>query len=185
MNNHLDAYSDLQDLRNEGELVHLDVDECLAKLAEHQVGRLAVNDPKGPLVFPVNYLVEGGTILFRTAIGSKLAAADEHQTVSFQVDRIDLEHQGGWSVLVRGRLVEVTRGDEIDRLHDLPLEPFAGGERQHFVRVMPASVTGRAMKAPAAPADEAPAAPADEAPGSTPVGASGSGVDPPQDRDTT
>ena len=157
MNSHLDAYHDLDDLRDEGSLVHLDVDQCLERLARDHVGRLAVNDPAGPLVFPVNYLVDGGTILFRTTVGSKLAAADEHERVAFQVDHIDRDSQTGWSVLVRGRLIEVTRPDEIDRLQDLALTPFAGGDRTHFVRVMPASITGRSTHAlDASPSSDAP-----------------------------
>ena len=138
-----DAYADMADLRDQGSLVEIEPGECLDLLATQDFGRLAINDDGGPLVFPVNYAVEGGTVTFRTTMGTKLAAADEHATVSFQVDRFDPEEGVGWSVLVRGRLHEVVRGDELDRLADLDLQPFAGGRRAHWVRVMARSMTGR------------------------------------------
>lgn len=138
-----DAYADMADLRDQGSLVELDPGECLDLLATHDFGRLAINDDGGPLIFPVNYAVEGGTVTFRTTMGTKLAAADERATVSFQVDRLDREEGIGWSVLVRGRLQEVVRGDELDRLVALDLQPFAGGRRAHWVRVMARSMTGR------------------------------------------
>lgn len=151
---HLDAYAALESVRDEGRLHHLDVDACLTLLGGLQMGRVAFNDPHGPLVFPVNYVVDGGTILFRTTMGAKLAAADAHEVVAFQVDQVDRQRDVAWSVLVRGRLVEVTRPEELDRVGDLVPEAFAGGERQHFLRVMPASVTGRAMQLPGHPPDE-------------------------------
>lgn len=138
-----DAYDDMADLRDQGSLVEIEPVECLDYLATHDLGRLAMNQEGGPLVFPVNYVVEGGTVVFRTTMGTKLAAADEHATVSFQVDRVDRDEGVGWSVLIRGRLQEVVRGDELDRLADLDLQPFAGGRRAHWVRVMARSVTGR------------------------------------------
>lgn len=143
-----DGYADMEDLRDEGTLRHLDVSRCLQLLEDHHVGRVALNDPAGPLVFPVNYTVDGGTVVFRTTMGTKLAAAEEHEAVAFQVDHVDPDRHLGWSVLVRGLLVEVTDADELDRLRELPLEPFAGGTRNHYVRVMAASVAGRIIPIP-------------------------------------
>lgn len=164
---HLDAYAALEHVRNEGGLEHLDVDACLMLLGSHRMGRVAFNDPHGPLVFPVNYVVDGGTILFRTTLGAKLAAADAHDVVAFQIDRVDRARDVAWSVLVRGRLVEVIEPEEIDRISELVPKAFAGGNRQHFLRVMPASVTGRALQLPDNLPDnlpdEWPAAPGDHA----------------------
>lgn len=145
----LDAYRDVEDTRDEGGLMHLDVDVCLHLLSTRHVGRVAVVDAGGPVVFPVNYTMDTGTVVFRTGMGSKLAAADQHADVAFQVDDVDVGRRAGWSVLVRGRLVEVTDGDEVDRLAELPLDPFAGGDRVHYVRVMPNAVSGRRITVPA------------------------------------
>lgn len=148
MADRLDAYRDMDEVRDEGGLVHLDVDVCLHLLATRHVGRVAVADDTGPVVFPVNYTVDAGTVVFRTGMGSKLAAADQRADVAFQVDDVDVGRRSGWSVLVRGRLVEVTDGDEVDRLAQLPLDPFAGGDRDHYVRVMATSVSGRRITVP-------------------------------------
>lgn len=148
MNGHEDMYRDLESYRDEGHLVHLDVDECLRLIAGRHVGRIAISEPGGPLVFPVNYVVDDGTVLFRTGVGSKLGAADQLEEVAFQVDHVDVAQRSGWSVLVRGRLVEVVDGDEVDRLVELPLHAFAGGDRDHYVRVLPRAISGRRIPIP-------------------------------------
>lgn len=150
MNERRNTYRDMRDVRDEGGLVHLDVDVCLDLLGSRHVGRVAVSGDGGPIVFPVNYTVDAGTVVFRTGMGSKLAAADRRAFVAFQVDDVDVERRTGWSVLVRGRLLEVTDGDELDRLAELPLEPFAGGDRDHYVRVMANAVSGRRITVPEA-----------------------------------
>lgn len=129
-------------------LVELDLETSLRLLAEHHVGRVAVNDGNGPVVFPVNYAFDQGTVVFRTDLGTKLAAAERRGDVAFEVDHVDVGRRLGWSVLVRGRLSEVTDPDELDRLAALPLEPFVGGDKAHFVRVMPRTVTGRRIPIP-------------------------------------
>ena len=51
----------------------LNEDECWNLLARCQLGRLAVDVDGEPDIFPVNYVVDGPRVLFRTAPGSKLA----------------------------------------------------------------------------------------------------------------
>jgi alkylation response protein AidB-like acyl-CoA dehydrogenase len=53
----------------------LATDECWALLRSTEVGRLAVAIMNKPDIFPVNYLVDHGAVVFRTAEGTKLAAA--------------------------------------------------------------------------------------------------------------
>ncbi len=60
---------------------HLDADECWRLLRTTSVGRLAVSVSDMPDIFPVNYVVSNGHMLFRTAPGSKLA----HVAVNKQV----------------------------------------------------------------------------------------------------
>lgn len=151
-----ERYADLAGFRDHGHVLHLDVDGCLDRLRDGAMGRVAMNDPAGPVVLPVTYVVDGGTVLFRTTLGSKLTAAEEREPASFQVDHLDPDRGRAWSVLVRGRLEEVTDPDELDRLRALGLHPLAGGTREHFVRVLAASMTGRKVAVPA-PADGDPA----------------------------
>lgn len=129
-------------------LTTLDVDDCLTLLATHHFGRVALNDDDGPIVLPVNYILDQGSVLFRTDDGTKLAAARESLRATFQVDHVDEPRRFGWSVMVRGKITEVTDPDELDRVRRLPLDPFAGGERARFVRMLSASITGRMVDIP-------------------------------------
>lgn len=72
----------------------LDREECLALLAGEVVGRLAVVAGGGAEIFPVNYVLDGDTVVFRTDSGTKLHAAGRAQA-SFEIDRIDREHRTG------------------------------------------------------------------------------------------
>lgn len=124
----------------------LDVETCLELLATQEVGRVAVDDGRGPVVLPVNYVLDRGSVVFRTDLGTKLDAAEEGRPASFQVDDIDQDRRHGWSVLVRGTLVEVTRPAEVERLRELDLHPFASGDRAHFLRLVSSSMTGRRVR---------------------------------------
>ncbi len=147
-------YAEKRAYRDDGNLVDLDVDTCLGLLEGHEVGRLAMNDDPGPLVIPVNYVVDRGAVAFRTTWGSKLDAAEHLRPASFQVDHVDFDRRIGWSVLVRGRLQEVTDPEELDRLDALGLRPWAGGDKVHWVRVMASAITGRWI--PIAPDEDDP-----------------------------
>ncbi|MGY1725739.1 pyridoxamine 5'-phosphate oxidase family protein [Geodermatophilus sp. SYSU D01062] len=126
-------------------LQEIPVEECHRLLATQEIGRLGVNAEHHPLIFPVNYAMDGTTIVIRTAPGTKLAAA-EHANVSFEVDEIDRRTRSGWSVLVRG-VAEVVgpehRADLVARTRGTGLEPWAPGEHGHWVRLIPTAVTGR------------------------------------------
>ena len=70
-------------------------------MAGQDVGRLVVVDNGRPLIFPVNYALDGEAPVFRTASGTKLWAST-HAPVAFEVDSIDREARSGWSVVVHG-----------------------------------------------------------------------------------
>lgn len=117
-------------------------EECLRLLGDGGVGRFAVATPgAAPLVLPVNYLMDGEAVVFRTGPGSKLRGL-RGMPVSFEIDEIDHTRRTGWSVLVRGRAYEATRW-EIEHLH---LEPFVPENKGHWVRVVPDVVTGRRIR---------------------------------------
>ena len=98
----------------EHELVTMSRAECLAAIATEPVGRLAVTTPDGfPMVVPVNFVLDGDVVVFRSGPGTKMTHAKDK--VSFEVDHIDLVEQTGWSVLVRGRPYMATHW-EIDHL---------------------------------------------------------------------
>ena len=127
----------------------LSVDECLELLATHHFGRVAIDEAEGPTILPVNYVLDLGSVVFRTDEGTKLDAAARRERISFQVDHVDEGARVGWSVLIRGKAEEVADPVELERLRTLPLEPFAGGERHRYVRLLSSSITGRRIPLPA------------------------------------
>lgn len=121
----------------------LPVAECYTLLATQTVGRLAVATSAGlPLVFPVGYVVDGRAIVFRSATGTKLAAADA-RPVAFEVDAVDATTHSGWSVVVAGRAQEIRAGVEIARLEALQLPRWTSGGAPRWMRLQPAAVSGR------------------------------------------
>jgi nitroimidazol reductase NimA-like FMN-containing flavoprotein (pyridoxamine 5'-phosphate oxidase superfamily) len=122
--------------------------ECFDLLARQWLGRIAVMDHHGPVVVPVNYILDRHMVVFRTDEGTKLDAACRGSRVAFEIDEIDAATRTGWSVLVRGEAVQVTDPAELGRLRELPLEPWAPGAKARYVRILPAVVTGRRISVP-------------------------------------
>ena len=56
-------------------LTILDSDACWSMLQQAEVGRLAVSLDGDLEIFPVNFVVDNRTVVFRTAAGTKLAGA--------------------------------------------------------------------------------------------------------------
>lgn len=123
-------------------------DDCLRLLAEDNVGRLAVIAGGSPHIFPVNYALDGESIVFRTDEGTKLHAQGRGRAC-FEIDEIDRERHSGWSVVASGRLEEVTHHDArtLHRVNQLPVEPWAGGDKAHVMRLIPDRITGRRVSA--------------------------------------
>ncbi len=117
--------------------------ECFRLLAGEHLGRVAVVDDRGPVVFPVNFVLDRHTVVFRTDEGTKLDVAARGGRVCFEVDGTDEAAHTGWSVLVRGEATEVTDEEELARLRGLPLDVWAPGPRNRYVRILPAALTGR------------------------------------------
>lgn len=118
-------------------------DECLDLLRGQQVGRLAVVSHGRPLIFPVNYAMDGESVVFRTAPGSKFDGAVREMAVSFEIDELDVDRREGWSVVVAGRAEEVVSESHRTRLGHLPLRPWAAGEKDHWLAITSTSITGR------------------------------------------
>lgn len=126
----------------------MDPDECRARLRAEEIGRVAVSDGGTPTIFPVNYRMDGDAVVFRTAPGTKLDQGTR-ASASFEIDEFDRAHRSGWSVVVVGRLEEVTPFDArtFDRVHQLPVDPWAAGEKSHWMRLVPGRITGRRIRA--------------------------------------
>ena len=131
-------------------LHRIDREECLELLAGDTVGRLAVTDGRMPGIFPVNYVLDGEDIVFRTGAGTKLDVGPRARAC-FEIDEFDRETHSGWSVVATGRLEEVTDHDARtwQRVRALPVEPWAGGVKSHWMRLSADRITGRRIPPPA------------------------------------
>lgn len=127
----------------------LDRDECLRLLAIDDVGRLAIVQGRVPSIFPVNYGLDGESVVFRTDPGTKLDHGPR-ALAAFEIDGIDHEARIGWSVVLTGRLEEVTRydGPLYDRVRRVGVSPWAGGDKEHWMRLVPGIVSGRRVGPP-------------------------------------
>jgi nitroimidazol reductase NimA-like FMN-containing flavoprotein (pyridoxamine 5'-phosphate oxidase superfamily) len=123
-------------------LVVLDPDTCWDLLAGEEVGRLAVAVAEHPDIFPVNFAVVDGTLVFRTAEGTKLLAIAIGPSVAFEVDGYDPEAGIAWSVVVKGQAEEVPSYEQIEDLA-FPVFPWSATPKGRFVRVVPEEITGR------------------------------------------
>jgi uncharacterized protein len=118
--------------------------ECLRLLTKVPVGRLGFDVDGEVVILPVNHAVDGDTVVFRAAVGSKLSAAEGQRTVVFEADDYDPRTRTGWSVLVNGRAETVYDDAEIQALGRLGLAPWPDAvDRPYWVRIRPSSVTGR------------------------------------------
>jgi nitroimidazol reductase NimA-like FMN-containing flavoprotein (pyridoxamine 5'-phosphate oxidase superfamily) len=123
--------------------------ECWALLGEAKVGRVGVSLGALPAIFPVNYATAEDAVVFCTGPGIKLRAATANAVVAFEVDGFDEDAGTGWSVLVVGTCSET---DDTTFLSDEArgrLRPWAGGGRDHVVRLSSEFVSGRRIVASA------------------------------------
>ena len=130
-------------------IVELDEAECLRLVAQAEIGRISFASRFGPAVLPVNYKWHDGAIVFRTARHSALD--EDLQTgiggwdykVAFEIDDIDAPARQGWSVLIQGPAHHVESPAERASAEKAGVEPWAGGTRELFIRIVPQQITGR------------------------------------------
>ena len=121
-------------------------DDCHRLLDAGIAGRVALVTNDGPHVIPVNYAVDGETVLVRTTPYSLLGTYGRDAVVCFEADQFDYENQRGWSVSVRGRATFVEDIDELaDLTSHLPVRPWAAGWRSLIIRIPFTEVSGRRL----------------------------------------
>ena len=115
--------------------------ECWNLLSSVALGRLITSVDGQPDVFPVNFVVQHKTVLFRTAEGTKLVSAAINNNVLFEAD--DHGVTQAWSVILRGTARTLRTDEEIQEAERAQLLPWTATIKQHFVRVRPLSISGR------------------------------------------
>lgn len=129
--------------RTQNGMEELSAAECWRLLRTHEVGRLAVSITDHPDIFPVNYVVDGDGVVFRTGPGTKLAAAVLGRGVAFEIDGYDPLAGEAWSVVVKGAARQVEHMIEYFEADELPLFPWHAAPKPDIVRIEPGEVTGR------------------------------------------
>src|SRR5262249_57758089 len=106
--------------------------------------RLVTSADGQPEIFPVNFVVQHKTVLFRTAEGTKLVSTAINNRVLFEVDEHNVAE--GWSVIVKGRARSLRSDEQIEEAERAQLLPWTSSQKTHYVRVLPDLVTGRRFR---------------------------------------
>ena len=130
-------------MNGQRELAELPRDEALRLLGSVPFGRVVFTARAMPAIRPVNHLVDGGSIIIRTSLGSALSTdVDGTGTVvAYEADHIDPGTRQGWSVVVIGRAALVTDGPQ-HLLYRQALHPWAGGQRDEIIAISIDMITG-------------------------------------------
>ena len=128
---------------NDEVVTELTLEECWQMLRDEEFGRLAYRLVDEVHITPINYAVDGGTLLFRTAEGNKLLAVAMGSEVAFEIDRYGEE--SARSVVVRGS-ARLLPEDEAHRADNLPLRPWVPTLKYNVVEIQPNVVSGRAFE---------------------------------------
>jgi nitroimidazol reductase NimA-like FMN-containing flavoprotein (pyridoxamine 5'-phosphate oxidase superfamily) len=118
-------------------------DECWERLRTQELGRLVTRIGDRVDIFPVNFVVDGESVLFRTAQGSKLFELTANDEVLFEVD--DHTDEAAWSVVVRGHARALDTFAEVERADTMPLQPWVPTLKYTYVRIVPHTVSGRSF----------------------------------------
>lgn len=129
-------------------LVKLSESECRELLGAVEIGRVILSIDALPAALPVNFRVIDEAIVFRTAPGTKLAAAMSRAVVGFEVDQIDPATHRGWSVLVVGISQVVTDVDEIAKLDQLGIHSWLTADLPAYVKIGTQRISGRRLAKP-------------------------------------
>ena len=122
----------------------LDTDACLALLRSVAVGRIAwATDDGTASILPVNFILDGTTLVFTTAPGSKMDAIQARRPLTLEADDLEPALRTAWSVIATGPAEIVTDPAEIQRLKTLPLAPWVSSPKPFFVRLTPEKISGR------------------------------------------
>ncbi len=132
-------------------LEELTESECWTLLRTVDVGRLAAPGAGGGIeIFPVNHVVDQGSVVFRTALGTKLSSAVDAAEVAFEADNAACNYssqlEDPWSVVIHGKARLISLDTELFDSFELALQPWHDSTKPYFVRLVPTIVSGRRFR---------------------------------------
>jgi nitroimidazol reductase NimA-like FMN-containing flavoprotein (pyridoxamine 5'-phosphate oxidase superfamily) len=130
-----------------GIIQELGRDECLVLLATERLGRLGVVVDGVPLVLPMQFVLDGETVVLLTNKGTKTFHVPL-TSVSFEVDSVDWEKGVGWSVLVQGFGEDISTSidEQSEHLRSLVTHSWAPPPADRWLKIIPRTITGRRIR---------------------------------------
>ncbi|MDO5671189.1 MAG: pyridoxamine 5'-phosphate oxidase family protein [Corynebacterium sp.] len=119
----------------------LSTEQSLAYLEDVQPGRIVMRRKEDIEIFPINFVVDGESLYFRTAEGSKLFTLSLNHDVLFEAD--GLVDGTAWSVIIKGTAEVLQNQEDIDHAETLELKPWAPTLKYNWVRINAEDISGR------------------------------------------
>ncbi|HLN41464.1 MAG TPA: pyridoxamine 5'-phosphate oxidase family protein [Acidimicrobiales bacterium] len=135
-------------MEHAGTVEELGRDECLTRMATQRLGRLGVVVDGVPLVLPMQFAMEGETVVLQTNQGAKTLNAPL-TSVSFEVDHVDWDKGVGWSVLLQGYGADISSAldQRSEALRSLTVQSWAPPPADRWLKIIPRKITGRVITA--------------------------------------
>ncbi len=122
-------------------VTEIPTDECWQLLDATRFGRLAMAVGSDPDIYPINFLVDGETILMKTTAGNKLFEVTLNPSVALEADYVsDTE---AWSVIVKGIARVVDSFSEMYEKDEKHLETWLPSPKSIYVTIERTTVSGR------------------------------------------
>ena len=125
-------------------------DACRRLIMKGGVGRVAFQSASGQHIMPVNFQLDGDSVVFRTTRDSELGRLAPVAEAALEVDELDVETRSGWSVVAKGRIDVIPENFETAAIRFFGKDPmpWAGGVRRLYLRLTWRELTGRELAAP-------------------------------------
>lgn len=130
-----------------GAVSELDEAESWEFLRRRPFGRLAYHLAGEVNIVPINAVVDGTRLVFRTSEGSKLLGIHMSGDVAYEADEV--VDGDATSVVARGR-PRVLSNQEEEQAEKLALAPWAPSWKGTFVEIQVTEITGRRFAMPGA-----------------------------------
>jgi nitroimidazol reductase NimA-like FMN-containing flavoprotein (pyridoxamine 5'-phosphate oxidase superfamily) len=128
----------------QGPVTELSDERSWGLLERVSFGRLGLSLDGRPEIFPIDYHVDGRSIVFRTAAGTKLRDLTSNPEVALEVD--ERNDHGAWSVVLKGLASVVDDADEIAAADRFELPNWVPVREYVYVRITPTSVMDRSFE---------------------------------------
>jgi hypothetical protein len=126
----------------------LDESQCLTLISPTGIGRIGYRSRYGPAVLLVNYTLHRGAVVFGTGEHGPLdedlrcQAEQPGCAMALEIDDVVPAASQGWTVLIQGPARRLTVAEEEDAVRYTRIEPWAPGERELFIQIVPARISG-------------------------------------------